>query len=407
MRMYMIKLGKSSPANGVFFPYLIFLLSIIFLTIIMILSFGNYHKTESVSGIINIKGFTRVESPVDGVVSEVHVDVQDHIIRDTPLISLDIDRSSIMVNNNQKNEDFKKKYQELLNIIDSTKKNEEDVMLNQINLLNERLEIIAAEKKEVSEILENKKHNLEIMQGRLNRIKLLLNKNYASRDELNKIKEQVNDISISTKEYDLKYLSLDKESNSILSEIEKITSNMLQGKTSHYQQRQSLLDKIRDISAEGNVKVISSKNGVVDSIIVKKGDLVKKGNLIALINSTNNKDENIELILKVGSNAIGFIENGNIINVEVDAFPYEHYGVLKAKVTGLSNSSLNAVNVESSLDNQFFLVTAQIVDNNKIPNEYLRNGMTVKAHIKTNSTTLFQWFFLPIKKALKREPDFI
>lgn len=108
MRMYMIKLGKSSPANGVFFPYLIFLLSIIFLTIIMILSFGNYHKTESVSGIINIKGFTRVESPVDGVVSEVHVDVQDHIIRDTPLISLDIDRSSIMVNNNQKNEDFKK-----------------------------------------------------------------------------------------------------------------------------------------------------------------------------------------------------------------------------------------------------------------------------------------------------------
>ncbi|HHT0304600.1 TPA: hypothetical protein ACTW34_003110 [Raoultella planticola] len=149
-------------------------------------------------------------------------------------------------------------------------------MLNQINLLNERLEIIAAEKKEVSVILENKKHNLEIMQGRLNRIKLLLNKSYASRDELNKIKEQVNDISISTKEYDLKYLSLDKESNSILSEIEKITSNMLQGKTAHYQQRQSLLDKIREISAEGNVKVISSKNGVVDSIIVKKGDLVKK-----------------------------------------------------------------------------------------------------------------------------------
>lgn len=83
-----------------YFPISNFLLSIILLTIII--SFGTYHKTESVSGIINIKGFTRVESPVDGVASEVYVDVKDHIIRDSPLISLDIDRSSIMVNNNKK-----------------------------------------------------------------------------------------------------------------------------------------------------------------------------------------------------------------------------------------------------------------------------------------------------------------
>ncbi|EOW5061859.1 biotin/lipoyl-binding protein, partial [Escherichia coli] len=177
--------------------------------------------------------------------------------------------------------------------------------------------------------------------------------------------------------------------------------------TAHYQQRQNILDKIRDISAEGNVKVISSKSGVVDSIFVKKGDVLKKGNIIAIIDSAHNKNDSIELLLKVNSNAIGFIANGNIINVEVDAFPYEHYGVLRAKVTGHSNSSLNVLNVDSSLDEQFFLVTAQIVDNNKIPNEYLRNGMTIKAHIKTNSTSLYQWFFLPIKKALKREPEFI
>lgn len=403
----MLKLGKASPVNGVFFPYLILLLFIIFVSVITILSFGTYHRTESVSGIINIKGFTRVESPVDGVVSEVYVGVKDYITRDTPLISLDIDRSSIMVNGNQKNEDFKNKYRELLNIIDSTKKNEDNVMLNQINLLKERMEIISLEKKEVSEILKNKKHNQEIMSNRLKKTEALLNKDYASKDELNRLKEQMNDISISVKEYDLKRLSLDKENNTILSEIEKITSNILQTKATHYQQRQNLLDKIRDISSEGNVKVISSKDGIIDSVIVKKGDLVRKGNLIALINDEYNKNENIELMLKVDSNAIGFIENGNILNVEVDAFPYEHYGVLKAKVTGLSNSSLNTVNVESSLDKQFFMVTAKIVDNNKIPNEYLRNGMTIKAHIKTSSMSLFQWFFLPIKKSLQREPDFI
>nr|MBW5852928.1 secretion protein HlyD [Yersinia enterocolitica] len=154
----MLKLGKASPVNGVFFPYLILLLFIIFVSVITILSFGTYHRTESVSGIINIKGFTRVESPVDGVVSEVYVGVKDYITRDMPLISLDIDRSSIMINGNQKNEDFKNKYRELLNIIDSTKKNEDNVMLNQINLLKERMEIISLEKKEVSEILKNKKH---------------------------------------------------------------------------------------------------------------------------------------------------------------------------------------------------------------------------------------------------------
>ena len=280
-------------------------------------------------------------------------------------------------------------------------------MLNKINLLNERLEIIASEKKEIKEILKNKKCNSNIIQSKLKKIELLFDKNYASKDELNKIKEQVNDISVSIKEYNLKYLSLEKENNSILSEIEQITSTILQGKTAHYQQRQNILDKIRDISAEGNVKVISSKSGVVDSIFVKKGDVLKKGNIIAIIDSAHNKNDSIELLLKVNSNAIGFIANGNIINVEVDAFPYEHYGVLRAKVTGHSNSSLNVLNVDSSLDEQFFLVTAQIVDNNKIPNEYLRNGMTIKAHIKTNSTSLYQWFFLPIKKALKREPEFI
>ena len=403
----MIKLGKASPVDGVFFPYLILLLCLIFFSVIIILSFGTYHKTESVTGVINIRGFTRVESPVDGIVSEVYVGTKNQITRDTPLISLDIDRSSIMVNNNQKNEDIINKYQELLKAIDVTKKNEEDVMLNKINLLNERLEIIASEKKEIKEILKNKKCYSNIIQSKLKKIELLFDKNYASKDEINKIKEQVNDISVSIKEYNLKYLSLEKENNSILSEIEQITSTILQGKTAHYQQRQNILDKIRDISAEGNVKVISSKSGVVDSIFVKKGDVLKKGNIIAIIDSAHNKNDSIELLLKVNSNAIGFIANGNIINVEVDAFPYEHYGVLRAKVTGHSNSSLNVLNVDSSLDEQFFLVTAQIVDNNKIPNEYLRNGMTIKAHIKTNSTSLYQWFFLPIKKALKREPEFI
>lgn len=403
----MIKLGKPSPVDGVFLPYLILLLCLIFLSVIVILSFGTYHKTESITGVINIRGFTRVESPVDGIVSEVYINTKDQITRDTPLISLDIDRSSIMVNNNQKNEDVKNKYQELLKTIDSTKKSEENVMLNKINLLNERLEIIASEKKEIKEILKNREGNLEIIQSRLKRTELLFDRNYASKDELSKIKEQVNNTLASIKDYNLKYFSLEKENNSILTEIEQITSSILQGKTAHYQQRQNILDKIRDIGAEGNVKVISSKSGVVDSIFVKKGDIVKKGNIIAIIDSARNKIDNIELLLKVDSNAIGFIANGNIINVEVDAFPYEHYGVLRAKVTGLSNSSLNALNVESSLDKQFFLVTAQIVDNNKIPNEYLRNGMTVKAHIKTNSTSLYQWFFLPLKKALKREPEFL
>ncbi|EEW4144473.1 secretion protein HlyD, partial [Escherichia coli] len=149
----MIKLGKASPVDGVFFPYLILLLCLIFFSVIIILSFGTYHKTESVTGVINIRGFTRVESPVDGIVSEVYVGTKNQITRDTPLISLDIDRSSIMVNNNQKNEDIINKYQELLKAIDVTKKNEEDVMLNKINLLNERLEIIASEKKEIKEIL--------------------------------------------------------------------------------------------------------------------------------------------------------------------------------------------------------------------------------------------------------------
>ncbi|EEW4271584.1 secretion protein HlyD, partial [Escherichia coli] len=274
----MIKLGKASPVDGVFFPYLILLLFLIFFSVIIILSFGTYHKTESVTGVINIRGFTRVESPVDGIVSEVYVGTKNQITRDTPLISLDIDRSSIMVNNNQKNEDIINKYQELLKAIDVTKKNEEDVMLNKINLLNERLEIIASEKKEIKEILKNKKCNSNIIQSKLKKIELLFDKNYASKDELNKIKEQVNDISVSIKEYNLKHLSLEKENNSILSEIEQITSTILQGKTAHYQQRQNILDKIRDISAEGNVKVISSKSGVVDSIFVKKGDVLKKGN---------------------------------------------------------------------------------------------------------------------------------
>ncbi|EHS0425072.1 biotin/lipoyl-binding protein [Escherichia coli] len=403
----MIKLGKSSPVNGIFFPYIMLLLCLIFLSVIIILSFGTYHKTESVTGVINIRGFTRVESPVDGIVSDVYIDTKDQITRNTPLISLDTDRSSIMIDNNQKNEDVKNKYQELLSAIDLTKKNEEDVMLNKINLLNERLEIIASEKKEIKEILKNKKYNSKIVQSRLKRTELLLKNNYATKEEISKIKEQNNDILVSIKEYKLKYLSLDKENNSILSEIEQITSNILQGRTAYYQQRQNILDKIWDIGAEGNVKVISSKSGVVDSIFVKKGDVVKKGNIIAIIDSAQDKNNKIEFLLKVDSNAIGFIANGNIINVEVDAFPYEHYGVLRAKVTGLSNSSLNALNVDSSLDKQFFLVTAQIVDNNKIPNKYLRNGMTVRAHIKTNSTPLYQWFFLPIKKALKREPEII
>lgn len=97
----------------------------------------------------------------------------------------------------------------------------------------------------------------------------------------------------------------------------------------------------------------------------------------------------------------GFLRSGSSINLRYDAYPYQHFGVARARIQTISQSILSDrdelkpirigkpyYKVVAHLDKQFILLDRQ--------KHFLQQGMTCTAIINGTHKKLWQWMFDPI-----------
>lgn len=109
--------------------------------------------------------------------------------------------------------------------------------------------------------------------------------------------------------------------------------------------------------------------------------------------------------LYVPTRAAGFMTVGQLVRLQIDAFPYSTFGAVDGRVEAISATTINRAAGSANDQEAFYVVTCSmsrpfIKAFNHF--ESLKPGMTLKARIIIRETSLLEWLFEPIYAVSKR-----
>jgi membrane fusion protein len=108
--------------------------------------------------------------------------------------------------------------------------------------------------------------------------------------------------------------------------------------------------------------------------------------------------------LYVPTRAAGFLAIGQEVRLAVDAFPYQSFGTMRARIVGISSVAIPRATPEGGTV-PVYLVTAELAEpwvNAFGRRQPLLSGMTLTARIVTERQSLLHWLFEPLFAAGRR-----
>jgi len=113
----------------------------------------------------------------------------------------------------------------------------------------------------------------------------------------------------------------------------------------------------------------------------------------------------IEAELQVPTRAAGFLALGQEVKLQVDAFPFQRFGTITARISGLPVAVSRPQGDAGAKAEPVYLVTAKIQDPTVRAfgsKHMLQPGMTFTASIVTAKRSLFEWLFEPLLAVRER-----
>lgn len=381
----------------------VFFLFLTLTALIIILSQGRYGRQESVKGLVRNEAFYRVSSEKVGNVLDLYVREGDKVRQGQPLYRLSLptqkaegDGEDSQEKNLIRLREIKKGYeteQERQNQELTTMRAQKAIFFEQISHDLEKIEDI--------ENGYNKKQ--QILKKQLGDYKTLLKSNSINKAEVERLVQAVID-----NEQAIKKTVLEKQ-NMLKNKAEREIYFVKLERESE-QNQNDLIRKSIEISREiertemlKDYVVTSPVDGTVHDVGILKGDFVD-GSTPAIIVRENSNSKPV-VILYLNSRQTGIIRPGEKLSLRVDAFPYEIYGMLGAEVINVSRTPTR---VSMDEKESWFRVRLNILEDrkkDKISLSVLNDGMTVTTSLREADQSLIEWLFLPVKKAIKRNPD--
>lgn len=375
---------KWLTAGSVFF--------IAFITVLM--SFVEFSRTETVSGQL---GFTNAETQIyaenAGVIDTVYVTEGSFVDIGDTLLEIRTDQQT---RSGSRFSDDQEKYvrKEIASQIARIKIAKEQSAL--------ALEEMQAEKNASTVRIEQNRAKLELVttqekyaMEQYKRAKALFDSGLVVEDRVSQAKDALDRLRLQQ----LDLLSLVSEAE-ITIQKEDIKARNIQALLDKElnqinQTLAQLQQKLTRSSANGTLYIQSTIRGYVDSLQVKKGELVRANRFLMAV-----VPENAELIaeLFLPSKAIAFVKEGQDVKFKFDAFPHRKYGMLKGKLASFASTALLSSDLEVISDKPTLLYKAQAELNlEELPqlfnNVSFQSGMKVEAQIILEKRNIFDWLW--------------
>lgn len=384
----------TTPIHYSIFLFLTLIFSTLTLTFLL---FGNYAKKEKVKGyLVPINGLARVYSHTSGVVSKMAVKEGDAVSEGDMLLS--IANHKFLQNTLSSDKQKIKEIDNQINIIKGQIVQYNNLFKDRESRLNNIVSLLKKEQTELiiqGELLQNR---VQLAKERLTDIKKLQSDDYVSQSE---VKTQLDLV--------LDFQQKIQEHNTVILKFETNLANALNDKARLPFEKQQQIDQLNiELSKLSNNKtaILESSNlvlkapinGVVSSININIGEFASSGdNLITIIP----KNSILEAEVFIPTRAIGFVKEGDEVNLKLDAFPFQKFGMTKGKISKISKNIIFSSETKNKISFNEPVYKAKIkLDQQHIitygNKTQLIPGMMLQADIKTSKRTLIEWLFEPL-----------
>lgn len=379
--------------------YSVFLFFIV-ITVLSTLTFlfcSDYAKKEKVKGyLVLTNGLARVYSHTSGVVSEMSVKEGDVIKKGEPLLSVSNDR--FLHNSLSSDKEKVKEIDKQINLVNNQLHQYDGLFKEREARLNS---IIVFLKKEQAELfLQGKllRNRMKLAKERLSDIRKLQSDDYVSQSEVKKQLDLV-----------LDFQQRIQEQNTIVLKSETNLANALNDLALLPFEKQQQIGQLNiEISklANNKVTILESNNlvikapisGVISSIKFNVGEFASSGDYLMTIIPTDSK---LEAEVFVPTRAIAFIKEGEDVNLKLDAFPFQKFGVTHGQVSYVSKNIIFSSETASKLAFNEPVYKVKIRLRKQYIEAYgnktlLIPGMLLQADINTGERTLIEWLLEPL-----------
>ena len=384
----------------VVFPLTATMLAYLSLSIViisfLILFLGTYTKRIQVYGMISPLGdVTRIYNITDGIIDRVHVHEGDYVKKGDILFSITNDKGDGKAYN-------KKEYiNRIRNKINLTQNSLIDIdTLHQVkrSSLQARLASLEEELSITSTALKLAKSKLEISKSSLLKHERLRISNNISSSQLESAQLEYYESEIGKNDILSRINRLLRDINDIKSSLIELPASMKQEKFLIEKDLAELDMRLIDATLDRGSQILSPVDGVVSSINAQKGKSINRNFLLSVLTPRNAV---MEGILYVPNRAIGFVNGGEDVKIRLDAFPYQKFGYISAKIKHVSDVALLPQEIPEITNNKELLYGVKVkleqdyivVQGKKIP---LKPSMTFYANIMLDNRFFYEWILDPV-----------
>lgn len=159
--------------------------------------------------------------------------------------------------------------------------------------------------------------------------------------------------------------------------------------------RAELAGRTAEVESSQGYRITSPLAGIVTAVTARIGQHAAQQQPLMIVMPSGARPR-VELY--VPTSAVGFLDVGQEVRLSVDAFPYQRFGTVQARILEISSTAIpKAMPEGGSLP--VYLVTAELsrpwvaAFGKKQP---LLPGMTLSARIVTEKQSLLEWLFQPL-----------
>ena len=392
---------------------LIWIIIFIFTSSVAWASFSHVDIVAVAPGNIIPDGRTKtVQATVKARVKKVLVKEGDLVLADQLLVKLDDEEIKaeikLVQQQLQKADEEVVRYQALLELIRGSEKNNSSdpvvkstwkLYLEEKEQFNKQIIAQQIELKKTKVTVEKFNSTLPIIRKKEKRLEHLADKNLSSEQQHLDQKQIRLEV-----EHDLAHFKI------VLEEINNKIDSLKQGLLIHQvETEKSFQDKLKEshFSRKYSIQEIERLNQKKKQYSINSEVSGRVHQL--MLNSTNNvvtpaqqvmlivpEDKGLKIEAFVKNNDVGFVREGQISHVKVDAYPFTKYGLLKGRVQQISSDAIEdkahgyVYKAEIELDKQWIEYQGKHMP--------LSPGMSVTSEVITGNRRLIDYFLSPLKR---------
>jgi membrane fusion protein len=159
--------------------------------------------------------------------------------------------------------------------------------------------------------------------------------------------------------------------------------------------RAELIQRLAEVETAEGYTLTSPIEGIVTAVTARLGQAATPQQPLMVVMPAH---AIMRAELYVPTSAAGFLAVGQKVRVAVDAFPYQRFGAVDARIIQISSVPIPKAKPEGGAI-PVYLVTAELAEPSVMAfgrKQPLLPGMTLSARIITEKQSLFEWLFEPL-----------